>query len=94
MDSTHTERIVTWLERVAELDGNADTLNAMGVPVAQALRQLALSIEEEERREGDGCLRRLEQRGTLPPTLPRTGAAVGVAGGDLLRAGFRSRRRW
>ena len=62
--------------------------------LAQALRQLALSIEEEERREGDGCLRRLEQRGTLPPTLPRTGAAVGVAGGDLLRAGFRSRRRW
>jgi hypothetical protein len=67
------QRIVTWLERVAELDENAAAWNAMGVPVDQAIRQLALSIQEEERREGDGCLRRLERSGTLPPTLPRTG---------------------
>jgi len=93
MDSTHTERIVTWLERVADLDENAAAWNAMGVPVDQAIRQLALSIQEEERREGDGCLRRLERFGTLPPTLPRTPAAAGVAGGDPGWVGFRGPRR-
>jgi len=91
--STHLERIVTWLERVADLDENAAAWNAMGVPVAQAIHQLALSIREEEQRVGDGCLRRLERYGTLPPMLPRAGAAVGVTGGDSGRAALRGLRR-
>ena len=85
-DSTHTERIVTWLERVADLDENAAAWSALGVPVEQAIRQLALSIHKEEQRVGDGCLRRLEKFGTLPPTLPRTGA-------DPEWAGLRGPRR-
>jgi len=65
MALTHEDRIVLALERVAALEEHATEFNAMGVPVEQAIHQIALSIQEEERREGDGCLDRLEKTGTL-----------------------------
>jgi len=67
MMSTHENRLILALQQVAALDERADDLNAMGVPVAQTIRELSLAILEEERREGDGCLARMETSGALSP---------------------------
>ena len=72
MAFTHEGRLALALNQVAVLDEREDELNAMGVPVAQTIRELSLAILEEERREGDGCLDLMEKSGKL--SLRRGGA--------------------
>jgi len=88
---THEDRLTLALRQVAVLDERADALTAMGVPVAQTIRELSISILEEERREGDGCLARMEASGAL--SLRKGGLGTGQGPERVLRGPRPARSR-